>query len=85
MNIKPIILVAATVSFMSQTFAAAPSSAPGGPSEENAFVKPALDPVPSAWKWISSDKVIFSYDRTYEDSTAFVFDGSRLNRKVRST
>ena len=49
MNIKPIILVAATVSFMSQTFAAAPSSAAGGPSEESAFVKPALDPVPTAW------------------------------------
>lgn len=80
MNIKPIILVAATVSFMSQTFAAAPSSAAGGPSEESAFVKPALDPVPSAWKWISSDKVIFSYDRTYEDSTAFVFDVSRKKK-----
>ncbi len=33
-----------------------------------------FDDIPSAWKWISDHEVIFSYDRTYTDSAAFVFD-----------
>ncbi len=31
-----------------------------------------FNPVPRAWKWISPSEVIFSYDGTYADSTAFV-------------
>ncbi|MCM1502716.1 MAG: S9 family peptidase [Bacteroidales bacterium] len=38
--------------------------------------------VPVAWKWLNSRDVIFSYDGTYCDSTAFVFDASR--RKTRT-
>ena len=30
--------------------------------------------VPAAWKWISSNEVVFTYDRTYTDSTAFSYD-----------
>ena len=34
--------------------------------------------IPRSWKWISDDEVIFSYDGTYTDSTAFAFNaGSR--------
>ncbi len=40
-----------------------------------------FNPVPRAWKWISPAEVIFSYDGTYADSTAFVVNarnGKRL-------
>ncbi|MBO8448823.1 MAG: DPP IV N-terminal domain-containing protein [Bacteroidetes bacterium] len=30
--------------------------------------------VPAAWKWISGNEVVFTYDRTYTDSTAFSYD-----------
>ena len=30
-----------------------------------------FNPIPRAWKWIDNDDVIFSYDGTFEDSTAF--------------
>ena len=30
-----------------------------------------FNPVPRAWKWIDKDDVIFTYDGTYADSTAF--------------
>ena len=33
-------------------------------------------PVPKACKWLDSKKIIFSYDGTYTDSTAFVYDAS---------
>ena len=33
--------------------------------------------IPRAWKWIGQKEVIFSYDGTYTDSTAFVFDAGR--------
>lgn len=32
--------------------------------------------IPRAWKWINFEEVIFSYDGTYEDSTAFVFNAT---------
>ena len=31
-----------------------------------------FNPVPRAWKWIGNDEVIFTYDGTYADSSAFV-------------
>lgn len=31
-----------------------------------------FNPVPRTWKWIDSDEVLFTYDGTYEDSTAFL-------------
>ena len=45
------------------------------------FVSPDLKPVPASYKWISSDEAIFSFDGSYSDSTAFVFDAS--SRKTR--
>ena len=30
-----------------------------------------FNPIPRAWKWIDDDDVIFTYDGTFEDSTAF--------------
>lgn len=53
-----------------------------------ASVNPALagdtdfNRIPRAWKWLNQKEVIFSYDGTYSDSTAFVFDASR--RKTRT-
>ena len=38
--------------------------------------------IPIAWKWVDDDEVIFTYDGTYEDSTAFVVnarDGKRTD------
>ncbi len=40
-----------------------------------------FNPVPRAWKWISPNEVIFSYDGTYEDSTAFVVNAKNGRRK----
>ena len=37
--------------------------------------------VPKAWKWVSDKEVAFSYDGTYEDSTAFIFN-ARTGRRV---
>ena len=31
-----------------------------------------FNPVPRAWKWLDNDDVIFTYDGTYADSSAFV-------------
>ncbi len=36
--------------------------------------------IPYAWKWISPSEVIFSYDGTYTDSTAFVFNAKNFKR-----
>ncbi len=33
--------------------------------------------IPRAWKWTAPNQVIFTYDGTYEDSTAFAFDPSK--------
>ena len=33
-----------------------------------------FNPVPRAWKWLDNDEVIFSYNGTYSDSTAFVMN-----------
>ncbi len=39
-----------------------------------------FNPVPTSWKWISPSEVIFSYDGTYTDSTAFVFNARNFRR-----
>ena len=39
-----------------------------------------FNPVPRAWKWIGDDEVIFTYDGTYEDSTAFVVNARNSRR-----
>ena len=36
--------------------------------------------VPRAWKWVSDKEVVFSYDGTYEDSTAFKVDARTGSR-----
>ena len=33
-----------------------------------------FESIPSAWKWISDDEVVFTYDGSYTDSAAFSFD-----------
>ena len=33
-----------------------------------------FNPIPRAWKWLDNDEVIFSYNGTYSDSTAFVMN-----------
>ena len=33
-----------------------------------------FEDLPRSWKWISDDKVIFTYDDSYADSCAFVYD-----------
>ena len=35
---------------------------------------PGFGKVPAAWKWISDNEVVFSYDRSFTDSSAFAFD-----------
>ena len=37
--------------------------------------------VPKAWKWVSDREVVFTYDGTYEDSTAFMVN-ARNGRRV---
>ncbi len=39
-----------------------------------------FNPVPRAWKWLSPTEVIFSYDGTYSDSTAFVVNARNGKR-----
>ncbi len=39
-----------------------------------------FNPVPRAWKWISPDEVIFSYDGTYADEDAFVVNAKNGKR-----
>ncbi len=39
-----------------------------------------FNPVPRAWKWISPSEVIFSYDGSYTDSTAFVINARNGRR-----
>lgn len=36
--------------------------------------------IPMEWKWVDNDEVIFSYDGTYEDSTAFVVNARNGRR-----
>lgn len=57
----------AMVSLVALSCAAA--SAEEGPGSD-------FRPVPKACKWLDSKKIIFSYDGTYTDSTAFVYDAS---------
>lgn len=33
--------------------------------------------IPSSWKWVSDTEVIFSYDGTYSDSSAFVYNAAK--------
>lgn len=39
-----------------------------------------FNPIPRAWKWIDNDEVIFTYDGTYADSSAFVVNARTGNR-----
>ncbi len=39
-----------------------------------------FNPVPRAWKWIGDSEVIFSYDGSYADSTAFVINAKNGRR-----
>ncbi len=39
-----------------------------------------FNPVPWAWKWISDSEVVFSYDGSYADSTAFVINAKNGRR-----
>ncbi len=36
--------------------------------------------IPRAWKWISPSEVLFTYDGSYSDSTAFVFNAKNFKR-----
>ena len=38
--------------------------------------------MPRAWKWISAEDVIFTYDGTYVDSTAFAVNARTGHRTV---
>ncbi len=40
------------------------------------FAQNDFNPIPRAWKWTSPTEVVFSYDGTYSDSTAFSFNAS---------
>ena len=40
-----------------------------------------FNPVPRAWKWLDDEQVIFTYDGTYSDSTAFAVN-SRTGEKA---
>ena len=33
-----------------------------------------FNPIPRAWKWLGNEEVIFSYDGSFADSSAFVFN-----------
>ena len=35
--------------------------------------------IPRAWKWTGDKEVLFTYDGTYADSTAFVFNAKTEN------
>ncbi len=39
-----------------------------------------FNPIPRAWKWISPSEVIFTYDGSYADSTAFSFNVKTFKR-----
>ena len=39
-----------------------------------------FNPLPRSWKWIQPSEVIFSYDGTYYDNTAFAVD-ARTGKK----
>ncbi len=39
-----------------------------------------FNPIPRSWKWISPSEVIFTYDGSYTDSTAFVFNARNFRR-----
>ena len=40
-----------------------------------------FNPIPRAWKWTGSEEVIFSYDGTYYDSTAFAVN-ARTGKRI---
>lgn len=39
-----------------------------------------FEKIPSAWKWLNNREVIFSFDGTYTDSTAFVYNVANSKR-----
>ncbi len=72
MKVPTFFSAAAAISFSLFSFpsvASAPSAMPAAVSAEAEF-----NAVPSSWKWISDREVIFSYDGTYADSAAFVYN-----------
>ena len=77
MDIRAIAVTAAVISGISAVASAADIGLCDGNIPGGAFVRPELNPVPKTWKWISGNEVIFSYDGSYTDSTAFIFDASR--------
>lgn len=77
MDIRAIAVTAAVISGISAVASAADIGTGDGNLPGGAFVRPELNPVPKTWKWISGNEVIFSYDGSYTDSTAFIFDASR--------
>ena len=38
--------------------------------------------VPRAWKWIGNDEVLFTYDGSYADSSAFAFNARTSARRT---
>lgn len=51
-----------------------PLQAAGFPADDAGQGHSGFLEIPSAWKWISDRKVVFTYDGTYTDSSAFSFD-----------
>lgn len=41
-----------------------------------------FESLPRAWKWLDNKQVIFSYDGTYTDSTAFVVNAANGRRRI---
>lgn len=72
---KKIVLTVSSVIILMHTV---PSSAEAKVNE--GFAEPLLNEIPASWKWISDEEVIFSYDRTYTDSAAFVYNAARHKR-----
>ena len=54
-----------------------PLHAAGSSADDAGQGHMAFREIPSAWKWISDRKVVFTYDGTYTDSSAFSFDVRR--------
>ena len=47
----------------------------------NAVAAQEFNSVPSAWKWLSNEEVVFTYDRTYTDDAAFSVNARTGERK----
>ena len=49
----------------------------------NAVAAQEFNSVPAAWKWLSNEEVVFTYDRTYTDDAAFSVNARTGERKER--